>query len=420
MKPLVLASLFLLRAVSVSADFDPAMWQYSKKIQGPLSQEFVLLDLDEEVFNSSNDNLSDLRIIDERGREVPYTLVAEGDRRSVSTLPVRLFDKSFIPGESTVFTLDIGASGQFHNRLIIYTGSENFRRMVEVEGNNDGKSWRFLTNRGQIYDYTLRDPIKPVSVQDTSVSYPESTVRYLRVRILDRGETPLEITGASLERRIESVAREGTFEPKIEIFQNSEEHATEIVADLGVRGIPTRRVLFDFSENNFNRQLEIFASNNPNGDWRFITSNYIFKVNTEKFQGENLLVQYPETQTRYLKFIIYNRDDKPLTLKDLRLKGTFRALAFKIEDPNVTYSLYYGNLSSRRAEYDIEKLFPYLDTAAMNHVELGREMKNDKFSPPKPPLTERNPNLLPVFLGLIVAVLGFLLLRLFAKNPVKI
>jgi hypothetical protein len=416
-KLFVISGILFFVTSSALADFDKTAWEYKKGINDPGSAGFVLLNLDEDVFNHASDNLSDLRVVDGSGTEVPYTIAAEGDRSETSSISARLFNKSFVPGESTVFTLDLGEAGKFHNRVIIHANSENFRRMVEIEGGDDGVSWRFLTRQGQIYNYTVRDEIKPVSISDTTVIYPESTSRYLRVRILDRGEAPLSISGASVVRALQVAARETKFNPSVTITQNTQNRATEIEADLGVRGIPTRKVRLDISDANFNRQVDILSSNDSGSNWKFISSNYIFRVNTEKFSGENTTLFYPEVQTRYLKFVIFNRDDQPLRAANVELFGILRKLVFNYSQGN-SYTLYYGNQKARRPEYDIERLFPYLDTGKMNQTSLAREEKNTDFKLPEPPpvpLTERNPYVLPVALGIIVAILAFLLLRLFAK-----
>ena len=84
--------------------------------------------------------------------------------------------------------------------------------------------------------------------------------------------------------------------------------------------------------------------------------------------------------------------------------------------PNGTVELfvYLGNVSARHPQYDIEKISQYVDAASLNRVGAYTPEKNPMFvavEPPKPPLTERSPYILPVGLGLVVAILGFLLLR---------
>jgi hypothetical protein len=401
------------------AGVDLTQWEYRKEINADTTSGYVLLDLDQDVFGHSRNSLSDMRIVNQKGEEVPYTVFSKKATTEVASLLARVFDKSFLPGKSTVFTLDLGRGGEFHNQITIHTASENFRRIVEIEGSSDGASWRYLTTRGQIYDYTVRGDIKPVSIQDTSVTYPDSTVRFLRVTIRDNGEEPLSIINAAVMRRISTRAEETILHPLLTQKENRELHSTDIIADIGAVGIPTYRSRVGISDVNFNRQVDIYSSNNGS-DWRFRGSGYLFRVSTPRFQGENTEIQYPEVQDRYIKFSIINKDDKPLVISGVEMSGIVRELAFQIE-PGNTYSLYYGNGSARRPEYDIEKLFPYLDEEMLNFVSLAKEEKNPNFRPPEPPrvpLTERNPYVLPVALGIVVAIMAFLLLRLFVKvNP---
>ncbi|KKU51578.1 MAG: hypothetical protein A3F26_02015 [Candidatus Ryanbacteria bacterium RIFCSPHIGHO2_12_FULL_47_12b] len=416
MKRTTLFFLFFLGAYAFNAyaDFDRALWQFKKRIEGVSSPGFVLLDLDEEVFNGAKENFSDIRIVSDNGGEVPFTFAPQGDRSQISNLPARMFDLSFREGESTEFTVDLGSAGQFHNNVTIGTPSENFRRVVEIEGSNDASSWRTLTKKGQIFDFTVRDE-RPAHVEDTTIDYPESTVRYLRVKILDHGEDPLRVEGVTVSLHVNTAAKETVFQPEISAVENSKDQATEIIADLGGKGIPTRRARFSIGGENFNRRVDVSASNDRQSGWRFVGSGVVFRTDTSKFQGENIEFYYPETQTQFLKFSIYNRDDQPLDIRGLQVFGVVRTLVFNASEES-SYTLFYGNTEARRPQYDIERLFPYLEEGSMSRVSLGPQEKNSDYSPPLPPLTERNKFLLPTALGVIVAILAFLLLRLFTKK----
>jgi hypothetical protein len=410
----LLSAAFILAALAANADFDVNLWQYRQSILENGLSGFVLVDLDANVFDHANNSLSDLRIMDQAGTETPYTIIAEGDSASTIELPARIFDKSFVSGDRTVFTADMGAAGSFHNKITIHTNSENFRRMVTIEASNDLASWATLTVAGQIYDYTVRD-IKPVKTQDTSVAYPESTARYLRVTVWDRGESPLNITGASVLREVRSYAKEAVFGDTFTVTQNAADRTTEITSDLGAKGIPTRRAVLGVLDANFNRSVTVLASNDDT-NWQVLGYDYIYRINTDKFAGEKLGVSYPETQSRYVKFVISNGDDKVLGVQNLLVYGTMRKISFRYEQ-GLSYFLYFGNEDARRPIYDLDKLFPYLDTAIMSHASLGSLEKNPAFvaSKTKLPLTERNKYFLPVLLGVIVAVMGFLIMRLFVK-----
>lgn len=403
----------------VFADFDKTAWEYRSPISGfSGTPEFSVLEISSEVFSRVHAGLGDLRVVAD-GQEAPFVISVERESESVESHSARLFNKTFSPGGDTMFTVDLGKDGLFHNRLVINTSSENFRRMVSVEGSNDQASWRFLTDRGQIYDYTVRD-IKPLKVQDTSVSYPEATFRYLRVIIRDAGEQSLAVYGVQVIRQTRIAAEEVAYTPAREITENSGERATEIILDLGVSGLPHRRGIIKTPDTNFNRAIFISASDDKT-NWQLLTQQAIYRIQTPKFNGELLAFSYPETNRRYLKIAVMNRDDQPIRIEDALLFGLARRIIFRY-DPAKTFYLYYGNSRARSPQYDLGLFSQYLDAASLNRASLGSSEKNPDFIapiPPKEPLTERLPYLLSIALGVVVAVLAFLLLRIFLKPGQK-
>lgn len=403
----------------VFADFDKTAWEYRSPISGfSGAPEFSVLEISPEIFSRVHTGLSDLRVVGD-DQETPFVISVEQESESVEYYAARIFNKTFSPGGDTLFTVDLGKDGLLHNRLAVNTSSENFRRMVSVEGSNDQAVWRFLTDRGQIYDYTVRD-IKPLKAQDTSVSYPEATFRYLRVTIRDAGEPPLAIYGAQVARQTRTAAEEITYAPTREIAENSGERATEIILDLGVSGLPHRRGILKTPDMNFNRAILISASDDKT-NWQLLTQQAIYRIQTQKFSGELLAFSYPETNRRYLKIAVMNRDDQPIRIEDISLFGLARRIIFQY-NPAKTFYLYYGNSRARSPQYDLGLFSRYLDTASLNQVSLGSSEKNSDFVapiPPKEPLTERLPYLLSIVLGIVVAILAFLLLRIFLKPGQK-
>lgn len=398
---------------NVFADFDITKWQYKKKITPSVASGFVAFNLDKEILSHSNEALSDVRLTDNKGEEIPYVYIVNKNTETSEYISARMFDKSFVPAEYTIFSLDLGKSGLLHNKLGINTDSENYKRNVQVEGSNDGKTWSFLTQRGQIFDYTLRD-VKYAKISDNFVRYPESTVRYLRVKILGMGEGQINVSGASVLRDVKTEMGNMIIRPSIKTEENLKERTTDIIADIGSSGITTSRVEFDIDGENYNRRVGVFTSSDLLS-WQSLGDGYVFRINTDKFIGQQYSVSYRETKKQYIKFVIYNLDDKPVIVKSVNLYAKIDKIAFEAtlgED----YYIYYGSLKARHPQYDIEKMFSYVDEGKIKDATVGEEEVNGEFVPILPPFTERHTNLLPLSLLIIVAVFGFILVRLFTKK----
>ena len=415
---LVLFSIVLANPSFVLADFDLKEWRYEKPIQLPKISEtqFVELTFDEEVFAKTASGLRDIRVISGIGEEVPYKLLIEKSTTERVQLSGQILDKSFIPDQHTSFVVDLGQAGLFHNQIDINSSSINFRREVVVEGSNDKSSWAVLSNKGIIYDYT--DPAAGLKARNTRIRYPESTVRYLQIRINDQGEQPLNILRASTYLEKEIQAKSVSYAAAIiNRSENEESRVTQLIVDLGSSGLPNNRLLIGVvaAEGNFQRDIGIEKSDDQE-KWNILKSrDVIFSFNTPKFRGSKLEVSYPESTSRYLRITIFNQDNLPITIKEVQVFGILRKLVFEA-DPNQSYRLFYGNNGARYPQYDLERYFQYLETENLLRATLGAQSDNSSFEekvPPPPPVTERFPWLLPVVLGVSIIGLGVFLFFLF-------
>ena len=156
--------------------FDPSVWASRRQIK-TVQAPFDVLTLDASVYGSSEAQLNDLRLL-RSNNEIPYVLRAlSGGREETRTRPP-LIDRVAIPGLGTQAVVDIGV-GTPHNRLTIETHRTNFRQRVRIEASDDRNNWGMIRSNGTIFDISTPDQ----HVSDLSVSYPESTRRYLRLTI---------------------------------------------------------------------------------------------------------------------------------------------------------------------------------------------------------------------------------------------
>ncbi len=204
----VVAVLFMLLSSSAMAAFSQVDWQYFKGITLPsgLKQgDLVELVPDTQVFAGAVTGLDDLRIIGGADREVPYKLEIGRAEQQRTSFIVSIRDAGYVPGSYNIFTADLGQQGILHNEIEIKTTSTNFRRTASVETSADGVTWMKVAEQ-TIYDFTVKE--RNFTTRNTRIRYPDSTARYLRVRIADDGEGSLGITGATVFFVKETPARE--------------------------------------------------------------------------------------------------------------------------------------------------------------------------------------------------------------------
>ena len=414
-RPLLLALILgavLLTATAVSADFSLAHWQFFKPVVLPASLstgDLVELTLDREVFRDSAVGQGDLRLIREGNEEVAYQLVLAEGREERESVPVNLRDLGYQPGGYTSFVVDVGEDARLHNELEISTTGKNFRRQTVIEVSEDSKTWLVVQEGREIYDFTVQE--QNFTARDTHIAYPRSGARYLRVRIINGEEEPLEVTGARVSLREYQPPVEMAYSPAvISRTEDSDTQTSLLILDLGSRGIPTHRLSWQTSAVNFHRNVDIEGSNDME-NWQRRGGAAVYSYDTPRFVGHRLEVDFPESFNRYYRLRIQNRDNPPLALESISLFGVERKVIFKAR-PEGDYTLYYGNPEAPRPSYDLERVLPYFGTAGLPVATLGPHQVNPAFTPPNPPelpLTERLPWLMPVGVALASLVVAALL-----------
>ncbi len=407
---LVATVLMAVGSSGVLAAFPLRDWRYVKAITLPtdLQKEgLVEITPDREVFAGSAAGQADLRIIAGEDTEVPYKLEVSKAERQRTSFDVVLRDKGYIPGQHTSFIADLGRAGILHNEIEFQTSSTNFRRTAVVEASNDGNIWAKVAEQ-TVYDFTVKE--RKFTTRNTRVRYPDSTARYLRVKIADEGEGALEIGSASVFFVKETPAREVQWSATIlSTSRGTDQRTTLLDIDLGTQGIPSYRLAVDITEVNFHREVALQASSERE-TWRTVLSRSdIYVYDTPKFVGSNLVITYPETASRYLRLIVYDEDSPPLSIQDVDVWGLWHRLVFSA-NPQGSCQLYYGNIEAKRPSYDIERIFPYLVTDELPQAGLGPQNANLSFVEKKPPVSERFPWLFPTVIAVAAILVALLLL----------
>jgi hypothetical protein len=317
----------------------PAAWAFRKPVTVPaLAQpSFVELRLDADVARDAAATLSDLRLRDDTGSDVAYA-VRRRDR--VAAAPPRetaMLDLVTTREGTVRFVLDAGADGGRHGRvrLAIREQARNFRVSVRVELADDSRAWRIVREAGFIYRVEGE-----TKTADTSVSYPSSTARWLRLTVGPEKGRALPLAGAAIV--LGDLTREEDRVPAklVERDAESMRRTTRLVLDVRARR-PADRVELDVAERTFQRVVLVEAGDDRK-TWRWVGSGAISAVDVAGVRERLTSLRFPEATARYLRLTIQNLDDQPLTVTGARVFAVRRTLVFEAM-PGRTYVLDYGN-----------------------------------------------------------------------------
>lgn len=415
MKKRSIAIVALFAPILCQASFAYSDWKYYKDIS--ISESgLVKLVLDDEVFSNAKEDLSDLRVIDKNGKETPFRMVVSKGQLKAESFTPNMLNNSSLPGEYSTVILDLGSNrGQTMNRLKIITSSQNFQRNAKVYGSNDRLQWFVLNDKAYIYDYT--DAKGGLKAQNTTINFPSSVYGYVKIEVSDKENDPVKIESVELVNFSKQTSREYERQPQYSVDSDDTKKYTEILIDLGAKGIPTNKVSISATNVNFNRGLQIYSSNDKN-NWGFLSSDYIFRYNTPKFTGENLTINFPETNGRYLRLVIQNKDDQALGISDVKAYSNYKEIIFTAQK-DASYALYYGDQGALFPEYDLETYFQYLNIENSVSAVLSGQKDNTRYEAPKEPvkpLSERSPLFMPIALVAGCLVMLFLVLQFLRKK----
>ena len=402
---------FLGMISNASADFSQKDWRAYKEIRlpsGPNSTTLVQVPLDGEVFATSTTDLRDLRVVDIDSKEVPYLLVTKRDTVESSALAPQILNRGSVAGESTSFVADFGKA-TLHNQITLNIDNElkNYRKKVQIYGSVDMGKWQLLADNQIIYDYSRDFPVR-----NTTVSYPESTYRYLLVKIIDTESAPVKVLGASARRDVYASGSRLSYQPKLE--QSEVGKSTEIIADFGQQGILNDRASIVTDSTNFERSVTVYASSDKN-TWSYVGGDVIYRYKTRELSGNKTDIVYSESNARYLKLVVHNQDNQPLHITDATFSGYTRAIAF-LAEPQGSYRLFYGNVKAMFSSYDLAQIYRNFKADEFVSGSLGVEKVNHEYVPPVVPLTERKPWILGVMLGIVAVLLGLVIFRVVKKT----
>ncbi|MDH3251882.1 MAG: DUF3999 domain-containing protein, partial [Ignavibacteria bacterium] len=169
-------------------------WKYFKTLRADTSAYYVRIILDRETFEHARPDVSDLRVVDSAGHEVPYQLIRGSEWHTVEQRGARVLNISHAPGKYSVVVLDVGKSGKAHNVVDLDIASHNYRRNVRLFGSDDARRWFVLRDDVAVFDFSTADD----SVRVNRIRYPESIYRYLKIHVMNGSEPPLLIRSATL------------------------------------------------------------------------------------------------------------------------------------------------------------------------------------------------------------------------------
>jgi Protein of unknown function (DUF3999) len=408
---LMIGAALLTVIVPAFAQNSTASWPYFVELDVGAGQPAVYdLVVPFEVMDKASRDLSDLRIYDQLGREIPYALRVRRDASGMRTINVRMFNQGTVGSSTNEVVLDLGENAGEHNAVEIESSGDNFRRRVEIEG-SDARDWRRLNTGDVIFSFTGSNGL----VGSKRINYPTSRYRYLRVRVSADELSDDEIPEINDVRVLMAVREKGELVtwgvnvPPPQLLRHQGAPASSWTIDLGAR-VPCDRLALNFIDQSFSRPFYLEAIDGQ--DVRLVTSG---ELTRRAADGEKpLVINFnEEAYTRTLKLVVTDHSNPTLALISIEPSAPARQLVFELREPAVQpLRLFFGNSKIAPPHYDFEKELSGKLSKGATRIKVEAAKPNPEYKPEPLPFTERVPWLIYLVLAVSSIALGWILFSL--------
>ena len=399
------------------AESSTSAWPYYAEINGLGAAGIYEATVPLHVLDKSREDLADLRLYDQTGREIPYALSIRKDIDEATDVTARLFNQANVGSTAAEVSVDLGENPGEHNQVEIDTAGMNFRRSVDVEGSDNGSTWKNLTT-DVIYSFASQTN----TVASNRVSYPISRYRYLRVRVSadaprDKAAPVISDVKVSLTRRAKGQIT--TWDVPLlpyQLLRRAGAPASSWVIDLGGR-LPCDRLLLMITDESFSRTFEVEAIDDPQ-NIRLVASGELTRRLNEKPEPLTLKFDKEEYASK-LRLVVTDYNNPTLQIYSIRAGAPLREMYFEVKQPSTgPLKLFFGNSKAGAPHYDFEKELAARLNQPPAAVSIGLLKSNADYRPEPLPFTERVPWLIYVVLTISTVALGLILLSL-ARTTIR-
>lgn len=348
--------------------------------------------LDERVYSNTTQQLSDLRIVDDRGIELPFLLHNVVSTTKKTVPGVELVRNPIVkPTEDNGLVIEFEIEPSKFTKPIhgfrLSTKMVNFEHLVSLDRKElESDEWKEIVSDVLLYDYSQfmdvrntevlipKDRVFPVGgrfrmrisqVVQTQQSRWQSIKRTLqegketsREEVYELNRQPLRIEGITFSQDFEVVA---SSQPQlrdisitnVQVTNDLESKCTWI--DFDSNRDPLSEVTLDTSDSNFSRPSRLLSRAlepaKDKSEWHPLATMILTKIDIADVNLTRLTLSCSEHRAERYRFVIENGDNPPLEDVRLSARGPKQELVF-VASAGRSYSLTYGVAERVRPTYD--------------------------------------------------------------------
>lgn len=337
---------FLLLIIAVNGLF--AQQNTTAKIKVVTENGLHKIIVPAEIRSFSEEDLSDFRILDTKGNEVPYFINQENNQEEPNGFSeFKVISKTAIPKKKTIIIFESPKTSL--DEIAVSIANSDVTKSFSISGSKDQKEWFGLINNSQLYDL---ENSQGTSIFKT-ITLPLSSYRYLKIDFDDRKTLPINVLKIGVfTSKIKTNEVQEIFPKSSQIGQIPSQKKTQI------------RVAFDNLQ--IINQIH-FSVSNPSL-YKREARIYLIKTRQVKHKTENYqetlfhfelnsdtknTFTIPQLFEKEFYIEIENQDNQPLSFSKVSF---FQNQVSVIADLKTTenYTLKTGNSKGMAPNYDLE------------------------------------------------------------------
>lgn len=325
-----LIAILLLAAASAAGATPPP--RFSRELQ--TSPGWTRVEIPWDVYDAARPGLADLRILDARGREVPYAI----DRGHEAVDRVEIRNLQSRARQETTGVIDRGTAPSLIDGLSVDIEGTTFLKPLTVEGSDDQGTWGVVA-RGSIF--------ATAETRSTVLRFAPNAMRFLRLRFDDRNSDPVVIREILLIRHAQQTLTAVPVEVRDRVEATGVSRSTLI---LPASNLPLVALRIGAQEPAYSRHVRIEERVFDQGDVsrRLVGDGWIVRAPGRSDEAEIPLCQ---TTRRAFELEVMNGDSPPLRSLNVVALVQPQSLLFFAEEPS--YRMEYGSAEARMPSYDL-------------------------------------------------------------------
>jgi hypothetical protein len=329
---------------------------------------FCELELPDEVLEKARPGMPDVRVMSDRGDEVPYAL--DSALPAIAT-EYELANVEVIPKVETTGIVDRGEKAALASAVDVLVDEKDFIKPVVVEASPDRAAWSQIA-RASIFAVPNGSSMK-------TVRFAPNDRRYWRFRLDDRNGLPIHLAKVSVLSSVEKRERSTipvTWKPEADADVSVSTYSTTLPGP----NLPVVEVRLQVSDAAFLRRVRVFEK-----VWfrdevtrRLLGEGDIMRTGTGR---EQLAISVAEPSARNLEVDVERTSGVPLHLTGGSVGTRARSILFYAQAGS-QLELHYGSSGAHPPNYDLAVALSHGRPPSIATAKLANEVDTGQAEPP--------------------------------------